>query len=295
MPNRKTFVITGATSGIGLIAATQIALQGHHLILLSRDSAKGDAARRAIIAAAPGATVELIFADLAQLKTVSEAARTIAASHPRIDVLINNAGIHAFKQRITVDGFPEMISVNHLAPWLLTTILTDRLVGSAPSRIVTVASEASRRANGLDPSIALYDKVPFTRLGSSVIYGRTKLMNIMFSLELSRRLASTGVAVNCLDPGFNVTGLGRELPFSEPLARLLRLLRVGDPAKGADIIVRLAINPGFQQITGGYFSVKDASPLVPVPPGGDVGVQQALWMETEWALLPYVHPSTPKH
>jgi NAD(P)-dependent dehydrogenase (short-subunit alcohol dehydrogenase family) len=153
----------------------------------------------------------------------------------------------------------------------LTDILRDTLVRSAPSRIVTVASEASRQGAGFDPLAAL---------GSQATYGQTKLMNIMFSLELSRQLSGTGVAVNCLCPGFNVTGLGRELWFAAPLEWLLTSLRIGNPERGANIIVRLASDPAFAEVTGGYFSVREARPLVPVAPGANRQAQLALWLAT---------------
>jgi NAD(P)-dependent dehydrogenase (short-subunit alcohol dehydrogenase family) len=184
------------------------------------------------------------------------------------------------KPRVTVDGYSEMVAVNYLAPWLLTDILRDTVIRSAPSRIVTVASEASRRGAGFDPLAALIDKRPFSAPGSSAIYGQTKLMNIMFSMELARRLTGTGVTVNCLCPGFNVTGLGRELWFAAPLERLLTSLKIGNPARGAGIIVRLVSDPAFAGVTGGYFSVSDARPLVPVAPGADRQAQQALWQAT---------------
>jgi NAD(P)-dependent dehydrogenase (short-subunit alcohol dehydrogenase family) len=282
IPN--TIVMTGATNGIGRIAATSLAALGNHLVLIARSEPKAAITRRDILRVAPEAQIDFFHADFTRLGTVADVARAIAERYERIDVLINNAGIHAFEQRVTADGFSEMVSVNYLAPWLLTSILSQRLVASAPSRVVTVASEASRHANGLNPDVDLYDITPFSRLGSSLIYGRTKLMNIMFSIELSRRLASIGVMVNCLDPGFNVTGLGRELPFSAPLERLLSFLRVGDPNRGAGIIVRLATEPEFAGVSGGYFSVRNVEPLVPAAPGGDVGTQRKLWDVTAKAV-----------
>jgi len=168
----------------------------------------------------------------------------------------------------------------HLAPWLLTSLLRETLIRSAPSRVVTVASEASRQADGFDPIAALIDKRTFSARGSSAIYGQTKLMNIMFSMELARRLEDTGVTSNCLCPGFNVTGLGRELWFAAPLERLLTWLKVGNPERGAGIIVRLASDRTFANVTGGYFSVTDAKALVPVAPGNDPKAQQALWQAT---------------
>jgi NAD(P)-dependent dehydrogenase (short-subunit alcohol dehydrogenase family) len=275
-----TIVITGATSGIGQCAAVALARQGAHLVLTARDRAKADATLTMIEAAAPGTRVQVYYGDFANLASVAALGREIAAHHVRIDVLINNAGLHAFKSRVTADGYPEMVAVNYLAPWLLTNILRGTVVRSAPSRIVTVASEASRQGAGFDPLAALIDKRSFTARGSSAIYGQTKLMDIMFSLELSRQLTATGVAVNCLCPGFNATGLGRELWFAAPLGRLLAGLKIGDPERGASIIVRLARDPAFAEITGGYFSVKDARPLVPVAPGADRQAQQALWQAT---------------
>jgi NAD(P)-dependent dehydrogenase (short-subunit alcohol dehydrogenase family) len=280
----KTIVMTGATNGIGRIVAASLAAQGHHLVLIARNEAKADATRSQILQDAPSASIDLYLADFARLQTVVAAAQAVAARYQRIDVLINNAGIHAFQQRVTEDGFSEMVSVNYLAPWLLTKILSPRLAATAPSRIVTVASEASRHAKEVKPQRDLHDTSPFARLGSSVIYGRTKLMNIMFSMELSRRLASTAVTANCLDPGFNVTGLGRELPFAASIERLLGFLRIGDPNRGAGIIMRLAMDSEFENISGRYFSVKDATPISPAPPGNDVEAQKALWAATEAAL-----------
>jgi NAD(P)-dependent dehydrogenase (short-subunit alcohol dehydrogenase family) len=279
-PSVPTIVITGATSGIGQCAAIALARQGAHLVLTARSRTRADATLTMIEAAAPGTQVNVYYGDFADLASVATLGREIAARHARIDALINNAGLHAFRPRVTADGYSEMIAVNYLAPWLLTNILRETMVRSAPSRIVTVASEASRQGAGFDPLAALTDTRPFTARGSSAIYGQTKLLNIMFSLELSWQLAGTGVMVNCLCPGFNVTGLGRELSFAAPLERLLTWLKIGDPERGASIIVRLAHDPAFAEVTGGYFSVKGARPLVPVAPGADRQAQQALWQAT---------------
>jgi len=279
-PFSPTIVITGATSGIGQLAAIELARQGAHIVFSARNEAKAAATCAAIKMAAPGARVNVHYADFISLDAVARLANEISSSYERIDVLINNAGLHAFEQRITADGFAEMIAVNYLAPWLLTNILREKLVGSAPSRIVTVASEASRRAGDLVPHRDIRNTAVFTRLGSSRIYGQTKLMNIMFSMELGRQLQGTGVAVNCLCPGFNVTGLGRELGFAATLERILKALNIGNPQRGAGIMVRLATDPAFERVSEGYFSVKGAKPLVPVRPGNDIAARQALWFVT---------------
>jgi NAD(P)-dependent dehydrogenase (short-subunit alcohol dehydrogenase family) len=292
-PSVPTIVVTGATSGIGRCTAIALARQGANLVLTARSQARADTTLAMIEAAAPGTQVHVHYGDFADLASVAALGREIVARHTRIDALINNAGLHAFESRVTADGYSEMVAVNYLAPWLLTNILRETVINSAPSRIVTVASEASRQAAGFDPLAALIDKRSFSALGSSAIYGQTKLMNIMFSMELARALAGTGVTVNCLCPGFNVTGLGRELWFAAPLERLLTWLKIGNPERGADIIVRLASDPAFADVTGGYFSVKDARPLIPVAPGTDRQAQQALWQATAERVAAFSRPISP--
>ena len=283
-----TIVLTGATGGLGRLAAAELARHGAHLVLIVRDKVKAENIRALIEAAAPQSTVEIFLGDLSSMGDVRRVGTEIAAAHPSIDVLINNAGLHAFKQRVTVDGFPIMVAVNYLAPWLLTEVLRPALISAAVSRgearVVTVASEASRRHGELTLPEDLTNTTPFTALGSSPLYGKSKLLDIMFSQELARRLAGTGVSANALCPGFNVTGLGRELRFAAPLERLLRTFRIGDPARGAGIMVRLAIDPQFRGTSGGYFSVRDAKPLTPVWPGGDQELQAKLWAQTEQLL-----------
>ena len=287
LPSVPTIVITGATSGIGQRAAIALAGQGAHLVLTARSQARAEATIAMIEAAAPGTCVDVHYGDFTDLASVAALGREIVARHSRIDTLINNAGIHAFKLRVTADGYSEMVAVNYMAPWLLTYILRETVINSAPSRIVTVASQASRQAAGFDPLAALIDKRPFSARGSPAIYGQTKLMNIMFSMALARDLMETGVAVNCLCPGFNVTGLGRELWFAARLERLLTWLKIGNPERGAGIIVRLASDPSFTA-TGGYFSVSGARPLAPPPPGADPQAQRALWQATAERVAPFI-------
>jgi len=279
-------VLTGATNGIGRIAATALARSGARLVFVARNEAKAEATRRELSQQVPGAEVDFVVADFTRLETVAAAGRWIATRYPRIDVLINNAGIHAFEQRVTPDGFPEMVSTNYLAPWLLTQHLLSSLEAGGRSRIVTVGSESSRRSRGLDIDVDLTDTRPFSRWGSSVVYGKTKLMDIMFSAELARRLAHSGVVANSLDPGFNVTGLGRELPFASTIERGLGLLRIGAPEVGAGIIVRLATSDGFAATSGGYFSRK-GQPLQPMAPGDDAVEQGKLWAATAQWLKPF--------
>jgi len=288
MSELPTIVLTGATGGLGQLAAVDLARRGAHLILIARNKARAEDIRALVEATAPQSTVKIFLADLSSMSDVRRVGTEIAATHPSIDVLINNAGLHAFEQRITADGFPIMVAVNYLAPWLLTQHLRPALIRAAGSqgeaRVVAVASEASRRHGRLALPEDLTDTSSFTALGSSLLYGKSKLLDILFIQELARRLEGSRVSANALCPGFNVTGLGRELRFAAQLERLLRALRIGDPAKGAGIIVRLAVDPEFRGISGGYFSVKGGKPLTPVWPSGDQELQARLWAQTERLL-----------
>jgi NAD(P)-dependent dehydrogenase (short-subunit alcohol dehydrogenase family) len=285
MITRPTIVVTGATSGIGQLAAIALARQGAHIVFTARSPAKAALTCAAIKAAAPAARVDVHYADFTSLDAVARVGREICASYERIDVLVNNAGLHAFEQRVTVDGFAEMVAVNYLAPWLLTHVLRQKMISSAPSRIVTVASRASRRSGDFEPRRDICNTAPFTRLGSSKIYGQTKLMDILFSLELAHQLQGSGVSANCLCPGFNATGLGRELGFAATLERILKRLNIGNPQHGADIIVRLASDPTFEGVSGGYFAARDAQPIVTTH---DAAAQQWLWAVTSELLARHI-------
>ena len=277
-------VVTGATSGLGQLAAIELAKQGKHLVLTARNEKRAESTRDIIENAVPEARVDFYFGDLSLMEDVRRIGNQIKTAYPQIDILVNNAGLHGFEQRITKEGFPEMIAVNYLAPWLLTHTLLDSLAASKNARIVNVASEASRNHGELKLPEDLTDTSEFTARGSSVLYGKTKLLDIMFTGELGRQLYGTGVTANALNPGFNVTGLGRELGFSSVLSKILKTMHIGDPRKGADIIVRLASDPQYQGVTGGYFNVGTGKSIVPIYPGGDSTMQGKLWEATKRLL-----------
>ncbi|MFF9002073.1 SDR family NAD(P)-dependent oxidoreductase [Streptomyces achromogenes] len=281
--DRPVAVITGATSGLGRIAAFQLARQGYRIGTVARSRSRAEALVTEL-RTVTDEPVDVFHADLGLLRDARRAGEEIAAHYPRLDVLVNNAGLHAFAQRLTAEGLAEMTAVNYLGPFVLTETLIAKLGVSAPARIVNVASEASRQAGTIDPAQDLRRTAPYTRRESMALYGRTKLMTIMWTQELARRLDAAKVTVNCCDPGFNATGLGRDLPGSAVLERVLRTLRIGDPRKGAGIIARLATDPALRATTGGYFSVDDARPLQCPVPGRDPRVQRELWDATT-ALL----------
>jgi NAD(P)-dependent dehydrogenase (short-subunit alcohol dehydrogenase family) len=280
MDTRPVVVITGATSGLGRLAALELARRGAQLGIVARSPQKLGELTREIKDEAPGTAVDTFIADLTSMQSVFRAAQQIDAYYERIDVLINNAGVHAFTLRVTADGFSEMIAVNYLAPWILTNVLRDKLVASAPARVVTVASEAARRVGGIDPNHDLTATPEYSRRESLALYNRSKLIDIMFSQELGRRLADTGVTANCCDPGFNVTGLGRDLPFAGAIEKALHASRVGDPRRGAAIIVRLATDAAFTNGTSGYFAAKNAAALTCPEAGRSPELQKTLWETT---------------
>ncbi|MEV7082166.1 SDR family NAD(P)-dependent oxidoreductase [Streptomyces sp. NPDC093516] len=277
-------MITGATSGLGRITALDLARRGYRLGVVARSEAKAAALLEDLKQVTDGVRADVFLADLALLAEARRVGREIAARYGRLDVLVNNAGLHAFSQRVTAESLAEMTVVNHLAPFTLTQELTGALLASGAGRIVNVASEAARQADGITPATDLRDTAPYTRRESMARYGRTKLMTIMWTQELARRLDPGLVTVNCCDPGFNVTGLGRDLPGSAVLERVLKLLRVGDPRKGAGIIVRLATDPAFARTSGGYFSVRDAAPLPCPEAGRDEQIQRELWTQSSSLL-----------
>jgi NAD(P)-dependent dehydrogenase (short-subunit alcohol dehydrogenase family) len=284
MPDYPIVVITGATSGLGQLVAIELAKRGTHLVLTARNRNRAEMTRKMIKDVAPKAEVDFFFGDLSLMEDVRRIGNEIKAAYPKIDVLVNNAGLHAFEQRVTSEGFAEMMAVNYLAPWLLAHTLKQSLMQSGTARIVNVASEASRNHGELKLPEDLTNTSTFTSRGSFALYGKTKLLDIMFTGELARQLSGTGVTVNAICPGFNVTGLGRELWFASILEHILKFLHIGNPCKGADIIIRLVVEPQFNGVSGGYFNVGTGKSIVPVYPGGDITMQNQLWNVTKELL-----------
>ena len=265
-------MLTGATGGIGAATARALRDLGYEVVAVVRDPARAQHVR------------EAHRADLADLDDVARVGRELAARLPRVDVLVNNAGVHAFSQRVTVDGLPIMVAVNHVAPFVLTQLLLPRLRESG-GRVVNVASDAHRRVKTLRlPDDLLLGK-PFNARESSLLYAQSKLLDVLFSKALARRLAGSGVTTNSCCPGLNVTGLGRESRMFSTLARLLNAVGAFSPEHGARIVVKLATDPEFANTSGTHVShrgdVKPDTPLV-----ADLEIQERLWAET--AALPAV-------
>ncbi len=242
----KIVLITGATSGIGKEAAKALAQKGMKLVLPVRNLAKGQALSEEIHQLTGNGHVDLMECDLASLDSVRRFAEAFNEKYDRLDVLINNAGIWEMKRNESEDGIELTLAVNHLAPFLLTNLLLDKLKASAPSRIITVSSEAHRmgKINFND----LEGKRRWSWMGS---YAQSKLANVLFTRHLSRKLEGTGVVANSLHPGVVSTHLFDKMPrFLHPLMKLVMI----PPKKGAETTVFLASSPQVQQVSGMYFA-----------------------------------------
>ncbi|MFD9698094.1 SDR family NAD(P)-dependent oxidoreductase [Lentzea sp. NPDC059081] len=273
------FVLTGATHGLGRIVALDLAARGVELVVLARDPRKVDELRRE---AGGAAFITAVEVDLASLRQVRRVGEEIARSGP-LDGLINSAGAHVVSPRLTTEGFSEMVAVNYLAPWVLTAALLPSLTASPSARIVSVGSRGADMVKEIDPRRDIADTSSYSRTGSFVRYGRTKLMDIMFSQELARRLSGTGVTSNCCDPGFNATGLSREWPLFSTVTKALGVLGAGRPERGAGIIASLAIDQTYRGVTGQYVS-RSGKPVQCPEAGRSADVQRELWIATESLL-----------
>jgi retinol dehydrogenase-14 len=270
-----TCLVTGATSGIGKETALRLAMLGATVVIVARDAARGAAARAEITECVPRAQVEVMTADLSSLAQVRKLAADFLGGHGRVDVLVNNAGVISPGRRLTADGLETTFATNHLGPFLLTSLLCGLLVDSAPARVVTVSSAAHKQVR----TIPWDDLARGAKSGQAQAYPVSKLLNILFTAELARRLAGTGVTANCLHPGFVRTSLGRDVTgvLGAVLPLMLRL-RPG-PAAGALTPVYLASSPELAGVTGGYFV--NRKPSEPSALAKDAQAASRLWALSE--------------
>jgi NAD(P)-dependent dehydrogenase (short-subunit alcohol dehydrogenase family) len=271
----KTCVITGATSGIGLEAAEALARQGAALILVGRDAARAEAARRRIENRVKGAQVAFRLADLSRLAEQRRLATDLLASAGKIDVLINNAGAFFDRHALTEDGWERTFALNHMSYFVLGNLLLPRLQETGAARIVNVASEAHRGA-----TLDFADLVGRHGAKGWPAYRRSKLANVLFTAEFARRLGAGGVTVNCLHPGFVATRFGDagNTPMTRIALGLAKRLIAISPAEGARTIVHLASAPEVAAVTGRYF-IKSREAL-PSPAAQDGAAARRLWEES---------------
>jgi NAD(P)-dependent dehydrogenase (short-subunit alcohol dehydrogenase family) len=268
----RVAVVTGASSGIGLHTALGLARAGMRVVVAGRDGARTEAARRVVTERSGSDRVDIAIADFSRLAEVRRLAAEILAGHNRLDVLINNAGLFSPHYRLSPDGFELTFAVNHLAPFLLTNLLLDRLKASAPARIVTVASEAHRRNRiGADDLTRPRD---WTMMRA---YGRSKLCNILFTRELALQLDPGEVVATCLHPGMVATAIGRRGGLVELGWRVLKPFMIS-PEKGAETPVFLATVPDPTPFHGSYVVRKTVAN--PDPAALDGGLARRLWDES---------------
>jgi NAD(P)-dependent dehydrogenase (short-subunit alcohol dehydrogenase family) len=268
----KLVVVTGGTSGIGQAASERLAGLGARIVLVARDRVRGESALARLHELAPGLAHRVHYADLSRLAQAARVASEIAAAEPRIDVLINNAGalFTSRRRQVTEDGLELHFALNHMAYFVVTHHLLERLRAAAPARIVNTVSGAHRTA-----TLDLDDLQSERAYGGHRVYARSKLCNVLFTRELARRLAGTDVTVNSVNPGFVATRFGDHnhgvIPYTFRLLKSLGFARRAD--QGAATIVHLASSPSVEAVTGGYFFE-----CRPYPPNGDDATAQRLWL-----------------
>jgi NAD(P)-dependent dehydrogenase (short-subunit alcohol dehydrogenase family) len=267
----KRAVITGATGGIGLAAAQRLAALGAELTIVGRSAKRAQQA-----AASIARPVDVLLADLASQAAVRRLADEIAERYPAVRVLINNAGAIYASRELSPDGIELTWAVNHLAPFLLTTLLLERLEASAPARIINTASAAHFRAE--IPFDDIQGERSYSRMGYAR-YGQTKLANILFTRALARRLAGSAVTANCFHPGFVGTGFNHNNGWLMGTAMWIGRVFARSPEKGADTLVWLADSPDVSSVSGAYFV--DRREVRPSQAARDDAAAERLWQLSE--------------
>lgn len=290
----RTAIVTGGSQGIGKAAALDLARLGMDVVLVSRDPQRAEAAVGELRAASGNTRVESLLADLSSQASVRELGARLLARPGRLAVLLNNAGVASPERVVTADGLEFQLAINHLAPFLLTNLLRDRLVADGPARVITVASRVHEQG-----TIDFDDLQGERDYTGARAYNQSKLANVLFTYELARRLDCTGVTANCLHPGVVPTnlnrylGTGRDPAASQPspVARMKRSLRrklaalrgrrseVCTPEEACRTSVYLATSPDVEQITGAYFV--DCRQASSSPASHDEAIAARLWEASE--------------
>jgi NAD(P)-dependent dehydrogenase (short-subunit alcohol dehydrogenase family) len=280
----KVCLITGATSGIGKATAMGLANMGASVVMVGRDRGRGEAALADIKEKCPNASVDLMLANVSSQEEIRRLADEFKEAYPRLDVLINNAGVIRSKRITTADGLEMTFAVNYLAYFLLTKLLLDVLKASAPSRIVNVAS--GDHSNG---TIDFDDLQGEKGYKVAKAYSQSKLATVLFTYELARRLEGTGVTANCLHPGVVGTNLGSGVSgvFGFMVRAMTPLMK--SPEKGAETSIYLASSPEVESLSGRYFVKKAEARSSDV--SYDERIARRLWeVSAELTKLPGQNP-----
>jgi len=273
----KVVVMTGATSGIGQVAAESLAAMGARIVFVARDKARAEATLNRLRQRSPGSEHRAHYADLLRVSEVKRVATEIAEAESRIDVLMNNAGAMFSNLLLTEDGLERTFALNHMSYFVMTHFLKERLVGTPGARIVNTSSNAHRNAH-----VDYNDLQMRNRFGMFKAYCRSKLYNILFTRELSRQLQGTGVTANSFHPGFVATRFGDETSGAGGLGfRLLKRFAI-TPEEGAKTPAYLASAEEVRGVTGKYFY--KCAPVPTTKDALDDAAARWLWSESEKIL-----------
>jgi NAD(P)-dependent dehydrogenase (short-subunit alcohol dehydrogenase family) len=268
--NGRICLVTGGTNGIGKSTAQELARMGATVIIVGRDAQKTSKAVKEIRAASGNPKVGSMLADLSSQQDVRRLAHEFKGKYSHLHVLINNAGAVFMKRQLSVDGIEMTFTLNHLAGFLLTNLLLDTLKASGPARIINVSSGAHTSGK------IEFDNLQGERVYSPRVYENSKLANILFTIELARRLKGTGVTVNALHPGFTATGFAKN--NGKAIAALVSIFApfvARSPAKGAETSIYLASSPSVESTTGKYFY--DSHVIPAASQATDMVVARRLW------------------
>jgi retinol dehydrogenase-14 len=265
----KTVLITGGTGGIGRAAAIGLASMGARVGITGRDRGRAQRAAAEISSESGGGTVDVFVADMSSQAEVRKLANEVLAAYPRLDVLLNNVGGFWAHRHVTADGLEHTFALNHLAPFLLTSLLAERLIASSPSRVVTVSSHAQGMGK-----IDFDDLMGERSYSGQRAYNQSKLANVMFTYELARRFEGTGVTATALHPGMTNTAFSAEDPALGMLVAVMRPF-MASPERGADTAVYLASSPDAEGATGQYFAKR--KPKKSNPASYDTATTARLW------------------
>jgi NAD(P)-dependent dehydrogenase (short-subunit alcohol dehydrogenase family) len=273
----KVCMVTGANSGIGKVTALELARRGATVVMVCRSRERGEAAQQEILAESGNDQVDLLLADLSSMASARSMVDEFKGKYDHLDVLVNNAGALFSERKESADGLEMTFALNHMGYFVPTVLLLDTLKASAPTRIINVSSGAHRSGR-----IDFNDLQSQRRYSSFPVYAKSKLENVLFTVELARRLEGSGVTVNALHPGFVRTNFGGNTVGGGIVTFLFRLLVkliAITPEQGAETSIYLATSPEVEGVTGKYFAKKKI--VEPARQAKDVGSARRLWEESK--------------
>ncbi|NTW08628.1 MAG: SDR family oxidoreductase [Anaerolineaceae bacterium] len=266
----KTAIVTGATNGIGLVTARELAKQGINVVIISRSQERCEFIVSQLKKETGNPSIEFLASDLSVMANVRQVAHEFMKRHNRLDILVNNAGAIFFQRLVSQDGYEMTFALNHLSYFLLTVLLLDTLKSSAPSRIINVSSDAHQGGK-----INLDDLMLTRKFSAFGAYSASKLANILFTYQLDEILSGTQVTANALHPGFVATGFAKNNSGIIKLGMGITSLFARKPEKGAETSIFLASSPEVEGVSGKYFS--DCREIKSSTSSYDKLTQKGLW------------------